>query len=80
MAAHVRPEVLVEDRLDRGRADRLTELGDEHAVGGEQARVAGVVARVEVLGVVDEDLADLLAVLEDLQTCSIGHDRLPPSS
>ena len=76
----MRPEVLVEDRLDRVRPDGLAELGNEHPVGREQARVAGVVARIEVLGVVDEDLADLLAVLEDLQSFGLGHCCLPPSS
>ena len=61
---HLRAEVLVEHLLDRRRPDSFAELGDEHAVGGEQACVAGVVAGVEVLGVVDEDLPYLLAGLE----------------
>jgi len=64
VTTYLRAEVLVEHLFDRGGTDCFAELGQQHTVGGKQARIAGVVAGIEVLRVVDEDLPDLFAVFE----------------
>ena len=80
MSTHLRSQGLVEHLLDRRRADCFAEWGDEHAIFGEQARVTGVVAGIEVLAVIDEDLPDLLTVFELLEACGVGHELMSPKS
>ena len=78
MATNVGPRFLSSTSLIAAGPTASPSRATKHAVVGEQAGVAGVVAGIEVLGVVDEDLADLLAIFELLKAVGVGHDRVSP--